>query len=46
MLIGWNVIGIGILFNTIGTAATSAPGPQHLDWPGETLTALGEWPVI
>jgi hypothetical protein len=28
------------------TAATSMPGPLHLDWPGEPLTEVARWPMI
>jgi hypothetical protein len=35
-----------MLINAIGTVATSTPGPFHLDWPGEPLTAIATWPVI
>ena len=24
----------------------SAPGPPHLDWPGEPFTAIAAWPVV
>ncbi len=44
--IAWNLFGLAMLVNAIGTAATSAPGPLHLDWPGEPFTAIATWPVI
>jgi hypothetical protein len=46
LTIGWNLFGLAALGNAIFTAATSAPGPQHLAWPGEPFTALAEWPVV
>ncbi|MCY1039997.1 hypothetical protein OV208_01600 [Corallococcus sp. bb12-1] len=42
----WNVLGLAVLANTIATVATSAPGPLHLDWPGEPFTAIATWPAI
>jgi hypothetical protein len=44
--IAWNVFGLAMLANAIGTVATSAPGPLHLNWPGEPFTAIASWPVI
>jgi hypothetical protein len=44
--IAWNLFGLAMLINAIGTAATSAPGPLHLGWPGEPFTAIAAWPVI
>ena len=44
--IAWNLFGLAMLVNAIGTAATSAPGPLHLGWPGEPFTAIAAWPVI
>jgi hypothetical protein len=35
-----------MLFNAIGTAATSTPGPLHLSWTGEPFTAIAAWPVV
>jgi len=46
MTIVWNLFGLAMLFNAIGTVATSTPGPFHLDWPGEPFTAIATWPVI
>ncbi len=46
LAIAWNLFGLLMLFNAIGTVATSAPGPVHLDWPGEPFTAIATWPVI
>jgi hypothetical protein len=45
-MIAWNLFGLSMLINAIGTVATSTPGPLHLDWPGEPLTAIATWPVI
>jgi hypothetical protein len=42
----WNLAGLAVLANTIGTVATSVPGPLHLAWPGEPFTALAEWPLV
>jgi hypothetical protein len=42
----WNAVGLLLLANIIATAATSAPGPLHRDWPGEPFTALFTWPVV
>jgi hypothetical protein len=44
--IAWNLFGLAMLANAIGTVATSAPGSIHLNWPGEPFTAITSWPVI
>lgn len=44
--LAWNLFGLALLFNAIGTVATSAPGPLHLDWPGEPFTAIATWPAV
>jgi hypothetical protein len=44
--IAWNLFGLAMLVNAIGTVATSAPGPLYLNWPGEPFTAIATWPVI
>jgi hypothetical protein len=44
--VAWNLLGLALLLNAIGTVAASAPGPLHLDWPGEPLTAIAAWPVV
>jgi len=44
--LAWNVIGLAVLANTVGTVATSTPGPLHLDWPGAPLTAITSWPIV
>jgi hypothetical protein len=44
--VAWNLFGLAMLLNAIGTVATSAPGPLHLDWPGEPFAAVAAWPVI
>ncbi len=44
--IAWNLFGLAMLLNAIGTTATSVPGPAHLDWPGEPFTAIAAWPVV
>jgi hypothetical protein len=46
LVVAWNLFGLALLVNAIGTVATSAPGPIHLDWPGEPFTAIAAWPVI
>lgn len=42
----WNLAGLAVLANTVGTAVTSIPGPLHLDWPGEPFVALATWPLV
>jgi hypothetical protein len=42
----WNLLGLVTLANTVGTVATSTPGPLHLDWPGAPFTAIAAWPVV
>jgi hypothetical protein len=44
--VAWNLFGLAMLFNAIGTVATSAPGPLHLGWPGEPFAAIAAWPVV
>jgi hypothetical protein len=44
--IAWNLFGLAMLFNAIGTVATSTPGPLHLSWTGEPFTAIAAWPVV
>jgi hypothetical protein len=44
--IAWNLFGLAMLVNAIGTVASSTPGPLHLNWPGEPFTAIAAWPVI
>lgn len=46
IVIGWNVLGLAILSNTIFTTLTSLPGPAHLDWQGAPFTAFGYWPFV
>ena len=46
LVVVWNVCGVILIGNAIWTSATSAPGPQHLDWPGEPFTAIAAWPVV
>jgi hypothetical protein len=45
-LVGWNLLGLGILANTVFTVVTSIPGPLHRPWPGEPLTVLATWPWV
>jgi hypothetical protein len=46
MAIAWNLFGLAMLCNAIGTVASSAPGPIHLNWPGKPFHAIATWPVI
>lgn len=46
LALAWNLGGLAILSNTIGTAMTSTPGPLHLAWSGEPFTALAQWPLV
>ena len=46
LAIAWNVAGLAILANTVGTVATSTPGPLHRDWGGAPLTAIATWPTV
>lgn len=46
MTIIWNLFGLAMLFNAIGTVATSTPGPLHLNWPGAPFTEIAAWPVV
>ena len=46
VVIVWNLFGLGMLVNAIGTVTTSTPGPFHLSWPGEPFTAIAAWPVV
>lgn len=45
-LVAWNLLGLALLVNVVGVAVTSFPGPLHLDWPGEPLTAPAHWPFV
>ncbi len=45
-IVGWNLVGLTVLANTIITVVTSVPGPLKLDWPGEPFTAPATWPVV
>ena len=46
VILVWNFVGLGLLINVMGTAATSIPGRLHLDWPGEPLTLIGGFPYV
>ena len=46
LVVGWNVLGLTILANTVVTVLTSTPGPLHLPWPGAPFTAIAEWPLV
>jgi hypothetical protein len=46
LAIAWDLFGLAMLLNAIGTVATSAPVPLHLDWPGEPFAAIAAWPVV
>lgn len=42
----WNVFGLTMLANVVGTALTSVPGPLRLPWPGAPLTEIARWPMV
>ena len=42
----WNALGLAVLANTVGTVASSTPGPLHLDWAGAPFTAITTWPIV
>jgi hypothetical protein len=44
--IAWNFASIGFLVTIVFMAITSAPGPQHLPWPGEPNLILGGFPSV
>jgi hypothetical protein len=44
--IAWNFGSIGFLITIVFMAITSAPGPQHLPWPGVPNTVLGLFPTV
>jgi hypothetical protein len=46
VVVAWNVLGFGVLLNTIGVVATSLPGPLRADWPGAPLTVVATWPMV
>jgi hypothetical protein len=46
LVLSWNVLGLCMLVNTIAVAATSTPGPLHLDWPGTPFTEIVRWPLV
>lgn len=46
LTVAWNLLGLGLLANAIGTTPTSVPGPLHLVWGGEAFTAIADWPVV
>ncbi len=46
LVVGWNVLGLAILANTVVTVLTSTPGPMHRPWPGAPFTALAAWPLV
>lgn len=45
-VLAWNVVGLLMLANVVGTALTSVPGPLHLAWPGAPLTEIARWPMV
>jgi hypothetical protein len=45
-LLGWNLVGVGLLANVVGIAITSFPGPLHADWPGAPLTEPARFPFV
>ena len=46
LVVGWNVLGLLILANTVVTVLTSTPGPLHQPWPGAPFTAIAAWPLV
>jgi hypothetical protein len=44
--VGWNVLGLAVLANTVGTVASSTPGPLHLNGSGAPFTAIATWPIV
>lgn len=46
LVLSWNVLGLCMLVNTVAVAATSTPGPLHLDWPGAPFTEILRWPLV
>jgi len=46
LVLSWNVLGLCVLANTVAVAATSTPGPLHLDWPGAPFTEILRWPLV
>jgi hypothetical protein len=42
----WNIAGMGFLFAIVFMAITSAPGPQHLNWPGVPNGILALFPTV
>jgi hypothetical protein len=45
-VIAWNLGGLVLLFNIVGIAITSMPGPLHLDWPGVEPVVLTTVPFV
>jgi hypothetical protein len=45
LVLGWNVLGLGVLANTVAVVVTSTPGPLHL-WPGPPFTEILRWPLV
>jgi hypothetical protein len=46
VVVVWNLAGLTMLANVMGTAATSIPGALYLDWSGPPFTALATFPVV
>jgi hypothetical protein len=44
--IAWNFCSIGFLVTIVFMAITSAPGPQHLPWPGVPNVMLAQFPTV
>jgi hypothetical protein len=44
--IAWNLVSSGFLCIIVFMAITSAPGPQHLPWPGAPNMILGRFPSV
>ena len=45
LVLGWNVLGLGMLANTVAVVVTSTPGPMNL-WPGAPFTEILRWPLV
>jgi hypothetical protein len=45
-VIAWNILGAGVLANTVAVVVTSTPGPLHLDWAGAPFTEILRWPLV
>jgi len=46
LVLGWNVLGLLVLANTVATVLSSTPGRLHRDWPGAPFTELAGFPMV